>query len=194
MPVPIICLKVPCPAATNWPLWVTSLCTGTWASFNWKFRRLIIGNSKSDHLGAQGTFESVFGAACRRGDPLSVIGRRLLGLWKKGITHKKDCVRVMPVPIICLKVPLQLLMNRYGYIRVAQVSARVSTTRFVVLSIGNSKSNLLGAQGTFNTHTHIYRVNPDIYIYIHTYIYINQTYWIYYRIHRNIYTHTYICI
>jgi len=33
--------------------------------------------------------------------------------------------------------------------RFAQVPERVSTTSFVVLIIGNSKSNDLGAQGTF---------------------------------------------
>jgi len=41
-------------------------------------------------------------------------------------------------------------MNRYGSIRFAQVPERVSTKSFVVLTIGNSKSNHLGAQGTFN--------------------------------------------
>jgi len=40
-------------------------------------------------------------------------------------------------------------MNCHGYIRVAQVPERVSTMSFVVLSIGNSKSNHVGAQGTF---------------------------------------------
>jgi len=43
---------------------------------------------------------------------------------------------------------LQLLMNRYGEIRFAQVPERVSTKSFVVLIIGNSKSFHLGAQGT----------------------------------------------
>jgi len=42
-------------------------------------------------------------------------------------------------------------MNRYGLIRVAQVPERVSTKSFVVLIIGNSKSNRLGAQGTFDS-------------------------------------------
>jgi len=41
-------------------------------------------------------------------------------------------------------------MNRYGHIRFAHVHERVSTQSFVVLMIGNSKSNHLGAQGTFN--------------------------------------------
>jgi len=45
---------------------------------------------------------------------------------------------------------MQLLMNQYGYIRFAQVPERGSTKSVVVLSIGNSKSNHLGAQGTFN--------------------------------------------
>jgi len=40
-------------------------------------------------------------------------------------------------------------MNRYGLIRFAHVHERVSTKSFVVLIIGNAKSNHLGAQGTF---------------------------------------------
>ena len=43
-----------------------------------------------------------------------------------------------------VKGALQLLMNRYGQIRFAQVPKRVSTKSFVVLIIGNSKSNHLG--------------------------------------------------
>jgi len=49
-----------------------------------------------------------------------------------------------------IKGALQLLMNRCGYIRFAHVHKRVSTNSFVVLIIGNSKSNHLGAQDTFN--------------------------------------------
>jgi len=45
---------------------------------------------------------------------------------------------------------LQLPINRYGYIRFAHVHERVSTKSFVVLIKGNSKSNQLGVQGTFN--------------------------------------------
>jgi len=52
-----------------------------------------------------------------------------------------------------LKGALQLLINRYGYIRFAQVPERVSTKSFVVLIIGNSKSFHLGTQGTFK-HIH----------------------------------------
>ena len=48
------------------------------------------------------------------------------------------------------KGALQLLINRYGSIRVAHVHKRVSTTSFVVLILGNSESNHFGAQGTFN--------------------------------------------
>ena len=48
-----------------------------------------------------------------------------------------------------LKDALQLLINRYGKIRFAQVPERVSTTSFVVLIMGNSKSFHFGAQGTF---------------------------------------------
>jgi len=47
-----------------------------------------------------------------------------------------------------VKGALQLLMNRYGSNRFAQVPERVSTKSFVVLIIGNSKSNHFGAQGT----------------------------------------------
>jgi len=47
------------------------------------------------------------------------------------------------------KGALQLLMNRYDKVGFAQVPERVSTKRIVVLIIGNSKSNHLGAQGTF---------------------------------------------
>ena len=49
-----------------------------------------------------------------------------------------------------LKGALQLLINRYGQIRFPHVHERVSTKSFVVLIIGNSESNHLGAQGTFN--------------------------------------------
>ena len=45
---------------------------------------------------------------------------------------------------------LQLLINRHGQIRFAHVHERVLTKRFIVLIIGNSKSNHLGAQSTFN--------------------------------------------
>jgi len=55
--------------------------------------------------------------------------------------------------VICLKVPCQLLINRCGSIRFAQVPERVSTERFVVLIIGKSKSNHLGAQGSFKLIT-----------------------------------------
>ena len=49
-----------------------------------------------------------------------------------------------------LKGALQRIINRYGKIRIAQVPERVSTEGFVVLIIGNSNSNHLGAQGNFN--------------------------------------------
>jgi len=48
------------------------------------------------------------------------------------------------------KGALQLLINRYGKIRFAQVPERISTKSFVVSITGNSKANYLGAQGTFN--------------------------------------------
>jgi len=43
---------------------------------------------------------------------------------------------------------MQLILNRYGKIRFAQVPERVVTKSFVVLITGNSKSNHLNAQGT----------------------------------------------
>jgi len=49
-------------------------------------------------------------------------------------------------------------MNRYGSIRFAHVLKRILTKRFVVLIIGNSESNHLGAQGTFNLNP-----NPEHY-------------------------------
>jgi len=49
------------------------------------------------------------------------------------------------------KGALQLRGERYRQIRFAQVPERVSTKSFVVLIIGNSKSNHLGAQGTFQS-------------------------------------------
>jgi len=49
-----------------------------------------------------------------------------------------------------VKGALQLLINRYGQIHFAHVHERVSTKSFVVLIIGNSKSNHLGVQGTLN--------------------------------------------
>jgi len=39
-------------------------------------------------------------------------------------------------------------MNRYAKIRVAHAHERVSTQSFVILILGNSKSNHLGPQGT----------------------------------------------
>jgi len=52
----------------------------------------------------------------------------------------------------CLKGALQLLINRYGKIRFAHVELheRILTMSFVILIIGNSKSNNLGAPSTFN--------------------------------------------
>jgi len=58
----------------------------------------------------------------------------------------------------CLEGALQLLMNRYGYIRFAHGPERVLTKGFVVLIIGNSKSNHLGAQGYPKPYTQL--VNP----------------------------------
>jgi len=55
--------------------------------------------------------------------------------------------------VITLKGALQQLINSYGYIRSAHVHERASTKSFVVLIIGNSKSNHFGAQGTFKAST-----------------------------------------
>jgi len=52
--------------------------------------------------------------------------------------------------LLQLKSALQLLMNRYGYIRFAHVPERVSIKSFVVWIRGNSKSNHICAQGTFD--------------------------------------------
>jgi len=49
-----------------------------------------------------------------------------------------------------LKDALQLLISRYGETCFAHVHERVSTESFVVLILGNSESNHLNAQGTFN--------------------------------------------
>ena len=57
--------------------------------------------------------------------------------------------RVLPIH---LQGALQLLSKRYRQIRFAQVPERVSTQSFIVLILGNSKSNHLGAQGTFNVN------------------------------------------
>jgi len=48
-----------------------------------------------------------------------------------------------------LLINRQRLINRHRLIRFAHVHERVSTQRFVGLIIGHSKSNRVGAQGTF---------------------------------------------
>ena len=68
--------------------------------------------------------------------PAQRARRRLLGL--------------VNTATIRVKCALQLLMNRYGYILFARVHERVPTKSFVVLIMGNSESNHLGAQGTIN--------------------------------------------
>jgi len=68
-----------------------------------------------------------------------------------------------------IKGALQLLINRYGYIRVAQIPERGSTQSFVVLIRGDSKSNHLGVQGTFKEfrcvcmHVCMYRYRYRLY-------------------------------
>jgi len=64
---------------------------------------------------------------------------------------------VFALPISAFLVPRvnpAVLMNRYGYIRFAQVPEQVSNKGLVILIIGNSKSNHLGAQGTFKLLTY----------------------------------------
>jgi len=69
----------------------------------------------------------------------------LIGTENLGAEKERDYSHLLLV----FKGALQLLMNRYGTIHFAQVPERVSTKSFVVLMIGNSKSNHVGAQGTF---------------------------------------------
>jgi len=84
------------------------------------------------------------------------------------------CVKYKYKYKLVVKGALQLLINRYGYIRFAHVHERVSTKSFVVLIIGNSESNHLGAQGIFkyknmyNKYTYKCKlvVNPDVYVYV----------------------------
>jgi len=54
-------------------------------------------------------------------------------------------------------------MNRYGYIRLAQVLERVLTEVFVVLITGNSKSNHFGAQGMFNRGLTVVHLGLSVY-------------------------------
>ena len=63
--------------------------------------------------------------------------------------HVLYLVRVAEMVEAILKGALQLLIDRCGYICFAQVPELVSTKSAVVLIIGNSKSNHLGAQGIF---------------------------------------------
>ena len=49
-----------------------------------------------------------------------------------------------------LKVPCSYYLTAIGKLALLQVPKQVSTMSFVVLMIGNSRSNHLGAQGTFN--------------------------------------------
>jgi len=68
---------------------------------------------------------------------------------------------------------LQLLTNSYGWIHFTQVPERVSTKSFVVLIIGNSKWNHLGAQGTLNPEMGAISIFPSIYIHLSIYIYLS---------------------
>jgi len=111
---------------------------------------LIIGYSKSNHLGAQGTFKGAL---------------QLLMNRNRRIRFAQVPERVSTASFVVLiigysksnhlgaqgtfKGALQLLMNRNRRIHFAQVPERVSTKSFDVLIVANSKSNHLGAQGTF---------------------------------------------
>jgi len=70
---------------------------------------------------------------------------------RSGILTKTPPLRLFDIspPPVSFKRALQRLINRYGYICLAQVPERVLTKTFVVLIIGNSKSFHLGVQGTF---------------------------------------------
>jgi len=63
--------------------------------------------------------------------------------------HRPSACGVLTGLSLRVKDALQLLVNRYGLFRFAQVPERVSTKSAFVLIIRNSKSNHLGAQGTF---------------------------------------------
>jgi len=65
------------------------------------------------------------------------------------VSRRDGCEQRMRFYLYILEGALQLRMNRCGYTRFAQVPEQVSTKNFVVLIIENSKSNHLGAQGTF---------------------------------------------
>jgi len=69
---------------------------------------------------------------------------------------------------IWMKGALQLSIERSGSIRFAQVPERVSTQTFVVLILGNSESNHLGAQGTFHPTTTLLRSAPCSHYTVHT--------------------------
>jgi len=61
-----------------------------------------------------------------------------------------------------LKGALQILINRYGKIRFAQVPERASAKSFVGLIAENSKSNHVGAQGTLhNKNTSLVRKEEE---------------------------------
>jgi len=93
---------------------------------------------------------------------------------------------------------LQLLMNRYGWIRFVHVHERVSTKSFVVLIIGNSKSGrswastlriwkLVSPRRAFRIWT--IKVpfpsnHPYIHIYMYIYIYIYIYIYLYIHPHR----------
>jgi len=81
-----------------------------------------------------------------------------------------------------VKGALQLLINRYGQICFAQVPERVSTKSFVVLIIENSKSNHLGAQGTFTGLTQLAAIYKYRYGFRYRYRYQYR-----YRLHRYVY-------
>jgi len=102
-------------------------------------------------------------------------------------THNTQSIRTHAYLDLRVKGALQLLINRYGQIRFAQVPERVSTESVVVLIIENSKSFHLGAQSTFNpsqgsslpspnihTHTHTHPHNTQHTAYTRTRIYLKQ--------------------
>ena len=67
-----------------------------------------------------------------------------------GLPPLPDLAPIFSPYSLLLTGALQLLINRFGQTRFAPVHERVSTKNCVVISIGNSESNHLGGQGTFN--------------------------------------------
>jgi len=55
-----------CPAATDQPLWVNSLSSGSWASFNYEFRRFEYGRLEVESLRCTGHLEVMISSSVGR--------------------------------------------------------------------------------------------------------------------------------